>query len=121
MTITQEGQEIKPGDEWAGGGIRPFKNLGVGSVSVQNGRVKNLGEDGTTLDFNQPDNWEETVKNLAAESMKRIAIQREEIITAFLAKYGLQPDDCIQIVENTPTGCRWLVTKRPIEAPNWEI
>lgn len=38
--------------------------------------------------------------------------QREEILTAFIAKYGYDPDKIEQITENTVDGMKWYVRKR---------
>ena len=37
---------------------------------------------------------------------------KEEILRAFIAKYGYQPDEVEQVVENTPTGTIWSVRKK---------
>jgi hypothetical protein len=38
--------------------------------------------------------------------------QREEILRAFIAKYGFQPDEAEQVEQDTPTGRRWYVRRR---------
>lgn len=38
--------------------------------------------------------------------------QREEIAKAFLAKYGLEPNEVEQIVEQIPDGFRWFIRKK---------
>lgn len=52
----------------------------------------------------------ETIDKIRSE----IADQREEILKAFLAKYKVQPEECEQIIENTPTGIRWYVRKKSL-------
>lgn len=46
--------------------------------------------------------------------LDQIFSQREEIMTAFIAKYGCEPDECEQVIisdrENT---IRWFVRKKP--------
>jgi hypothetical protein len=45
--------------------------------------------------------------------LEKIYEQREEIITAFLAKYGLDPAECEQIIETGRDGeTIWHVRKR---------
>lgn len=46
------------------------------------------------------------------EIKERIYAQREEILEAFIAKYGCEPDECEQVVEKTLNGMRWFVRKR---------
>lgn len=38
--------------------------------------------------------------------------QREEILRAFIAKYGLQPDEVVQVYKITPEGWVYSVRKR---------
>lgn len=39
--------------------------------------------------------------------------QREEILTAFIAKYGFEPDECVQVEFKQPEGgFGWCVRKR---------
>ncbi len=38
--------------------------------------------------------------------------QREEILRAFIAKYGCEPDEVVQVENTTPTGTRWWVERR---------
>lgn len=44
-----------------------------------------------------------------------IAAQREEILCAFIAKYGLEPDEIEQVCVLTINGFRWYVRKRGAE------
>ncbi len=45
-----------------------------------------------------------------------IAMQREEILKAFIAKYNVEPNECEQIVEHYPSGkIRWYVRKKAME------
>jgi hypothetical protein len=43
---------------------------------------------------------------------KQIMEQREEILKAFIAKYGFAPDEAVQVIEYTHNGTRWYVEKR---------
>jgi hypothetical protein len=47
-----------------------------------------------------------------AQQVTEILANREEILTAFVAKYGFEPDDAIQIVEQGPQGFSWRVERR---------
>jgi predicted secreted protein len=38
--------------------------------------------------------------------------QREEVARAFVAKYGMEPDEVVQVVEATSTGFKWYLKKR---------
>lgn len=44
--------------------------------------------------------------------IEAILAQREEILAAFVAKYGFDPDRAVQIEEDTPEGKRWYVRRR---------
>lgn len=44
--------------------------------------------------------------------MDEIFAQREEILRAFIAKYGCGPEEVEQVVANTPEGSKWFVRKR---------
>lgn len=48
----------------------------------------------------------------AQDFIREITKQREEIIEAFIAKYGTNPDEIEQVVESTPTQIIWYVRKR---------
>jgi hypothetical protein len=50
-------------------------------------------------------------------AIRRIVNQREEIIEAFMAKYGIDPAHMRQIVENTPTGLKWHIERIAPEKP----
>jgi hypothetical protein len=45
------------------------------------------------------------------QARERIAAQREEILEAFIAKYGCGPDDLVQVEQRTEDGCRWWVER----------
>ncbi len=48
------------------------------------------------------------VNKLFLEKYKKVIEQREEILTAFIAKYGCQPNDIIQIEKHiSPTEIQW--------------
>ncbi len=62
---------------------------------------------------------EEAIKNNAdlnqeaVKAMKRIMEQREEILEAFVAKYGFDPDEAVQVEFKTPQGnYAWMVRKK---------
>jgi len=42
--------------------------------------------------------------------------QREEILKAFIAKYGYAPDEIEQVEQHTSTGMIWYVRKRNMDA-----
>jgi hypothetical protein len=46
------------------------------------------------------------------ELLHRISEQREEILTAFVAKYGCGPDECEQVVQRSPDGEKYWVRLR---------
>lgn len=46
---------------------------------------------------------------LAHEIWLRVMRDREEILTAFIAKHGCGPDDVIQIEQRNADGLRWYV------------
>lgn len=53
-------------------------------------------------------------RKLAQERWDEILSQREEILSAFIAKYGGDPDEMIQYVEYLPNGdIKWWVSKKP--------
>jgi len=55
---------------------------------------------------------QEKLKKRLMRACRRIVNQREEILEAFIAKYGFQPDECQQIVQQKPDGTmRWFVEK----------
>ncbi len=62
-----------------------------------------------------PTCWEEYRSGLAPE-LRRLSVeiqqQREEILRAFIAKYGWQPDEVEQVQEYRLDGVRWYVRKR---------
>lgn len=54
----------------------------------------------------------DNINKIAGALWKEIILQREEIITSFIAKYGCLPDEIIQIHQITPDGeSRWIVRK----------
>lgn len=46
------------------------------------------------------------------ETVEDLHSQREEILRAFIARHGCQPEDCLQVEQHTETGVRWSVIKR---------
>ena len=49
------------------------------------------------------------LENIAIEDIFR---QREEILTAFIAKYGIDPEECEQVIEQGSNKTSWFVRKR---------
>lgn len=49
------------------------------------------------------------------EALERVRAQREEILEAFLAKYGCQPDEIVQIEKRTENGWRWWVERQNVD------
>jgi hypothetical protein len=46
--------------------------------------------------------------------LDRIYSQRQEIMEAFIAKYGCEPDECEQIIiSDVDNVIRWFVRKKP--------
>ncbi len=59
--------------------------------------------------------WDESRSGLTPELRRlsvEIAQQREEILRAFIAKYGWQPDEIEQVQEYRLDGVHWYVRKR---------
>ena len=57
----------------------------------------------------KPDN---PSQSLASKIYKDVLEQREEILKAFIAKHGYQPEEIEQVFQSTPDGFRWWVRKR---------
>lgn len=55
---------------------------------------------------------QQELEKLAFEKMKDVANRREEILTAFIAKYGCQPDDLI-LYEQPSMNRFWVEKKNP--------
>src|SRR5690606_6870915 len=53
-------------------------------------------------------------QGLATATAERILAQREEILRAFVAKYGLQPDEAVQVLGQDGT---WRIERRTPSAP----
>lgn len=50
---------------------------------------------------------------IAAQTyISALMASREEILQAFVAKHGFQPEEAEQVEEVTPNGRRWYVRKR---------
>jgi hypothetical protein len=49
---------------------------------------------------------------IARDAYHKVMAQREEIIEAFMAKYGIEPDELLQVERETPTGRIWSVERR---------
>src|SRR5438105_12963433 len=52
----------------------------------------------------------------AKEQYQEVEAQREEIMTAFVAKYGFEPDDVVQLYGKTPEGFQ---TYHVVHLPRW--
>lgn len=62
-------------------------------------------------DTSQP--GQNTVANEALRELwEKIMAQREEIAAAFIAKYGIQPDQVEQVVRPCKGGVRWYLRRR---------
>ena len=58
---------------------------------------------------------EEDLKKSIDRIKQEIIENREEILTAFVAKYGLQPEDCVQVLDMSDYASgviRWSVKKK---------
>lgn len=51
-------------------------------------------------------------QNDIKDLLQKIYEQREEILTAFIAKYGCGPDECEQVVQLSPDGEKYWVRLR---------
>src|SRR5437899_915156 len=52
----------------------------------------------------------------AREQYQEVEAQREEIMTAFVDKYGFEPDDVVQLYGKTPEGFQ---TYHVVHLPRW--
>ena len=52
------------------------------------------------------------ISEILRDTLNAIHVQREEILRAFVAQYGCEPDEVEQVEQNTPTGKIWFVRKR---------
>ncbi len=53
---------------------------------------------------------------LVNKKLKRVAAQREEILEAFIAKYGFEPDQIVQVIQRFPDGSeKFFVRQRTQE------
>ena len=51
-------------------------------------------------------------ESLIIGAWQDVIAQREEILRAFIAKYGYQPDEIVQVEQRTETGWRWYVQRK---------
>ena len=56
--------------------------------------------------------FSDRLHSLVGQKLNSINEQREEILEAFVAKYGFQPDECEQVYEETLNGFKWSVRKK---------
>lgn len=76
------------------------QNLGVDQASLPQEPILIMDEPGNTFDI------------LIREKVKEIILQREEILRAFIAKYGFEPDRAIQIEQRMPDGTtHWFIRR----------
>ncbi len=57
---------------------------------------------------------DDLIREHIQKTLDGIYSQREEILRAFLAKYGCDPDEVVQFEETTPTGTKWWVERKKI-------
>jgi len=50
--------------------------------------------------------------DIVRNKLKKIYSQREEVLTAFIAKYGFEPDRFVQVEQEMPNGTREWWVKR---------
>jgi hypothetical protein len=60
---------------------------------------------------------QDPVQRVARKALEAIYAQREEILTAFVAKYGCQPDEVVQLTRFSEEGQEWRVEliKKPMD------
>lgn len=57
-----------------------------------------------------------TIDCLVRQKVEEVLGQREEVLRAFIAKHGFEPDRAIQIEQRMPDGTtRWFVRRRTDE------
>lgn len=57
-----------------------------------------------------------TVKAAVSQKINEIYLQREEIIEAFIAKYGFEPERAVQVEQRADDGTsRWFIHRRTDE------
>ena len=52
------------------------------------------------------------VSDMSAEAWDSIQSQREEVLKAFLAKHGVEPDEVEQVVIISDRGIRWSLRRK---------
>ena len=58
----------------------------------------------------------DTLDGIVRQTIDLVMAQREEIVLAFVAKHGFEPDRAIQIEQRMPDGTtRWFVRRRTDE------
>lgn len=66
----------------------------------------------------KPEKFQRQIQQQAATALRTVMEQREEILRAFVAKYGFEPDEAVQIETRLLDGSRWHVEKQvPIVTP----
>lgn len=56
--------------------------------------------------------YPQPVTDVVNAASAKIMAQREEILNAFIAKYGDEPDQCVQVVTVTDSQMTWSVKHR---------
>ena len=51
-------------------------------------------------------------KLVSIEMVESILSQREEILKAFIAKHGFDPENSVQVFEKTEKGFRWYISSK---------
>jgi hypothetical protein len=52
------------------------------------------------------------VKKMTDDLARKIIDQREEILEAFLAKHGMQPEEAVQVITFGSNTIEWRIEKR---------
>lgn len=60
--------------------------------------------------------WSNILNSLAHRKIEELLAQREEVLRAFIAKHGFEPDRAIQIEQRMPDGTtHWFIRRRTDE------
>jgi len=91
--------------------IIKIARLAVSQVNEHSIRCDNVYHSfETELDANQMAKTD-PIKEHMKQAIGWIMAQREEILTAFIAKYKCQPDEVVQVTHITDRGIEWKVMK----------
>lgn len=61
------------------------------------------------------DTVREELRKIKAKTLNEIFAQREEIVQAFIAKYGIQPEEAVQVIQFSENKIFWKVQRIPSE------